>query len=416
MARLPSPGSDNGNWGDLLNEYLKVGHTPEGRHGGVFNVKEYGAKGDGSSDDTLAIQQTIDAGGQNGGFIFFPAGTYITSSSLLLGKVSANRLLGYSNLTIRGAGIGATVIKCTAALNGSDHITKNDVFNANNVSSSDPYGSSPYVENIWIMDMTIDCSSQNTAQVAGKLGTNLCAIEYQNVHAAGAIRVKVIKACGNAIVSGSIDPTMKGALKGAWIEDCVFESCLTAPLPQYNNITGSVIQYGAMRGGVIRGCGFLNSGGPAIDIFNCEGTIVESNYFQGGARKSPDQSQTVNSIHSDFGLVRCIIKNNVMEQAGPIMLDGMMTPLQGYTYVNPNPPTGVPGPNGCIIQGNIIRPTQSNKGSRNINAVWLRSGSSGPYVGTAANNLIQGNVIYDGQGAININDCTNTLIDSNLLV
>ena len=30
MARLPTPGSDGGNWGNLLNDYLSVSHNPDG--------------------------------------------------------------------------------------------------------------------------------------------------------------------------------------------------------------------------------------------------------------------------------------------------------------------------------------------------------------------------------------------------
>lgn len=30
MARLPTVGSDNGNWGDVLNEFLEVGHNSDG--------------------------------------------------------------------------------------------------------------------------------------------------------------------------------------------------------------------------------------------------------------------------------------------------------------------------------------------------------------------------------------------------
>ncbi len=30
MARLPTPGGDSGNWGDVLNTYLGVGHTAAG--------------------------------------------------------------------------------------------------------------------------------------------------------------------------------------------------------------------------------------------------------------------------------------------------------------------------------------------------------------------------------------------------
>lgn len=30
MARLPTPGADEGNWGTILNEYLSVGHDADG--------------------------------------------------------------------------------------------------------------------------------------------------------------------------------------------------------------------------------------------------------------------------------------------------------------------------------------------------------------------------------------------------
>lgn len=32
MARLPQPGSDANTWGDILNEFLKVGHRVDGTH------------------------------------------------------------------------------------------------------------------------------------------------------------------------------------------------------------------------------------------------------------------------------------------------------------------------------------------------------------------------------------------------
>lgn len=48
----------------------------------VVNVKEYGAKGDGLTDDTLAIKQALDAGVN----IYFPAGAYIVSEPITLAK------------------------------------------------------------------------------------------------------------------------------------------------------------------------------------------------------------------------------------------------------------------------------------------------------------------------------------------
>jgi polygalacturonase len=50
-----------------------------------WNVKDFGAAGNGVWDDTAAINAAISvAASQNGGVVFFPAGTYITSSTINL--------------------------------------------------------------------------------------------------------------------------------------------------------------------------------------------------------------------------------------------------------------------------------------------------------------------------------------------
>ncbi len=149
MTRLPQPGKDAGAWGALLNNYLMVEHDEfgalknvarpddvvtaiQGQKGNVtlskhdmgldavdntsdlnkpvstavesrlagkmskgellVNVKDYGAKGDGSTDDTTAIKAALTALPE-GNVLFFPVGTYMISSPLPLKR----------NQTIQGA-------------------------------------------------------------------------------------------------------------------------------------------------------------------------------------------------------------------------------------------------------------------------------------------------------------------------
>jgi len=118
MAKLPTVGGDEGTWGSILNEYLSEEHNSDGSHksfsvsdsgGQVFNVKAYGAVGNGSTDDTDAIQAAM-AAATSGGIIYFPPGTYIISETL---NITAN------NIAFIGAGAGATTIKTAS---GSEEI------------------------------------------------------------------------------------------------------------------------------------------------------------------------------------------------------------------------------------------------------------------------------------------------------
>ncbi|MBA1242411.1 M10 family metallopeptidase C-terminal domain-containing protein [Pseudomonas japonica] len=74
----------------------------------VFDVRDYGAKGDGSTDDTQAIQKAIDAAAAaGGGKVYVPSGTWVVSDS----DGSGNALAVKSNVTLTGDGAGDTVLK-----------------------------------------------------------------------------------------------------------------------------------------------------------------------------------------------------------------------------------------------------------------------------------------------------------------
>jgi hypothetical protein len=52
----------------------------------AYNVKAYGAKGDGITDDTIAIQNAINAALNNGGDVFFPKGYYRVTQPIKVGQ------------------------------------------------------------------------------------------------------------------------------------------------------------------------------------------------------------------------------------------------------------------------------------------------------------------------------------------
>src|SRR5262245_56577949 len=74
---------------------------------GLFDVSDYGALGDGVTDDTEAIQRAIDAASQaGGGVVFFPPGTYPLGHSLQAGA--------RNHIAFTGSGIDATILQSTS--------------------------------------------------------------------------------------------------------------------------------------------------------------------------------------------------------------------------------------------------------------------------------------------------------------
>lgn len=77
------------------------------------DVRTYGAKGDGVTDDTEAIQSAMDSMAPSGGCVYFPAGVYVVSANgLRHGSTDTyGALYPQANTTIRGDGPSATIIR-----------------------------------------------------------------------------------------------------------------------------------------------------------------------------------------------------------------------------------------------------------------------------------------------------------------
>ncbi len=155
MARLPKPHGDQGTWAELLNEYLLVAHNPDGTARGKsiprrsvglgqlavknrrsqltgnlvltndnanlvwknitdvlrassrvrISAANFGAKGDGKTDDTAAIQAAIDAA-KDGGVVEIPRGTYMVRGLKI--KKSGTTLTGEARWGTRLVRLGGT--------------------------------------------------------------------------------------------------------------------------------------------------------------------------------------------------------------------------------------------------------------------------------------------------------------------
>lgn len=136
--------------------------------GGVFNVKGYGAKGDGVTDDTAAIQAAITAlqASGNRGCIYFPGNTtYLVSSPITI----------YSDIDYVGDGVGATRIKLKASSNC-------DVFRTDQFSTYTT-GTSQNGPVRWsIRNLRVDGNGANQASGSWCLRSYASNFIIQNVH------------------------------------------------------------------------------------------------------------------------------------------------------------------------------------------------------------------------------------------
>jgi hypothetical protein len=73
----------------------------------MFDVKDWGATGDGTSDDSAPIRHALSCVPPGGGEVYFPRGTYLVSKDGL----NAWCLDLPDKVMLRGSGRGATILK-----------------------------------------------------------------------------------------------------------------------------------------------------------------------------------------------------------------------------------------------------------------------------------------------------------------
>lgn len=96
---------------EVSNNFLAAGSA-------VFNVIDFGAVGDGVSDDTIHIQNTINAAqSAGGGIVLFPAGVYLVNGAISIQNIA---------VTLQGVGPSSSIIQVPGGSN-IDTITVTNV-------------------------------------------------------------------------------------------------------------------------------------------------------------------------------------------------------------------------------------------------------------------------------------------------
>ena len=223
---------------------------------GVFNVKTYGAVGDGSTVDSTSFQDAINAAAVSGGQVYVPAGTYIVSGVCLA-----------SNVVLVGQGIGASILKLNpAAASGQWVIRISEDFDT-------------AANNVTVRDLTIDGNSANWGQVS----TN----KYYGYYL--------------GVSSGTV-------VTDCFVLNCEFKNCKTYAIDVVNasriTIDNCISHDNGFVGGTYNGCSGFEILGDDVTVNNCRAWNNSNKGFISGESSV---------VHYRTKFINCVATNNSNE-------------------------------------------------------------------------------------------------------
>lgn len=326
------------------------------RGGSVYNVKSFGAVGDGVTNDTNAIQNAFNTASSTCGTVYLPQGVYATTLLQLRNCVS-----------IKGAGIGSTIIKPSAA------IGNNPVFNYQT-----GMGSTSPLTDVTISDLEFDGSDVPVAPTSTfKKAIYIVYSErliLQNIYAhnfpstcigpdfmhGGIINNIYVSECGvpgtnpghNGLgigVGGQTDEPLlisniqawNNANNGVLLE--YVPDTPTNPYTAHNILLNNIVSYGNARG-------FRVSGASNVSINNCSihDNTDHGMYYQNfGSLSAPDE---------DIKITNCYIYDNGDSGVEMITYEPLnYNPIITNNHIFNNTNYGIyTGGNGANISNNVV--------------------------------------------------------------
>ena len=250
-----------------------------------YNVKDYGARGDGTTDDTASIQAALDAARTaGGGTVFMPPGTYrltLASRNIKTGTVFAGLVIG-SNTILAGAGRANTKLRLANSQSGRNafpntvlaiitHWAVNETLPAN-------------IDNhIQFRDFTLDGNSSN--QTDTHRGIQIGAAQYVT------FRGMLLQDVRGTAVDGSVNETQMYYLNTGsdfWLDDCIaFQSSASNNVSNGFSVGTGItnahlsrcLAYGIRGATGSDGTGFnISTGGVNIVCTDCVALVCGQGY------------------------------------------------------------------------------------------------------------------------------------------
>lgn len=257
------------------------------RFGEVFNVKDYGATGDGVTDDRAAFAAALTAAAAASGVVVIPSGTYAIG----------DRLTIPSNVRIVGAGIDKTVLLLTNNLSGGSWINGDGV------------------SNVEIEGMTLNSDRATN--------TNTLTVLYINNTTSGSdVTIRSVRVLGSTSGGIAVDNTTRARVIGCEVQDTVAADCIRMA-------SGTDV---AISHCWCWNLASLASNRRAIQVGSCSRAIISDNKVDGvpsGGAMACDVGGTTDCVIADNiftdcgagidlenGTRRCTIVGNVLEGKG----------------------------------------------------------------------------------------------------
>jgi hypothetical protein len=319
--------------------------------GSTFDVRMFGAVGDGVTDDTAAFQAAVAAIPAGGGEYVIPSGRYLLSDTINIP----------SNVLVRGNGRGNTVLLASATWptnSGRYSFFENENYDAGTIID----------HNITIRDLTLDYYEFGSAPPGGgkhairmwfARGITISGVEFQcSTTGFSAEDAVACRACEDVLLSGCY---AYGAVNCTWDfwEECrnVALSGLyaeSAQIEQHVNFnperTGGPNVGRVAEGFTMTGCHFRYSGATAAPILLSP--LVGANYVR-------EVVVTGNILENTYIVIRGGVTNAVVSGNTIKGVKGGLSAIESYTNLGDAPAN-------IVVTGNAISDPETVVGNLGV--------------------------------------------------